>query len=286
MARPISSYEKLLSAFKLFSLERAEWTVEEAALELDLAVSTTYRYFRSLSEAGLIVAFSAGRYVLGPAIIQLDRQTRLLDPLIRTAQPIMQRVARDLDVSGVLLLCRLYRDQVMCVHQELIGSPGTAVSYERGRPMPLHRGAASKIIIANLPARIVRSYYDKHATDMAAVSLGETWDEVKRNLRKTRLAKNSITHGELDNGMTGIAAAIFDPASDIIGSIGMVGHDVDFTSAVLTSLAERLHVAADEITHGLARLADTAPTSERDRRLGVSNVVETARASDAGGGEC
>ncbi len=88
----MNTSDKLLSALALFTLAKPEWTVEDASRRLGLAVSTTYRYFRSLNEAGLTVAFAAGRYVLGPAIIALDRQARLLDPLIRTAAPVMRRL--------------------------------------------------------------------------------------------------------------------------------------------------------------------------------------------------
>jgi len=58
-----------------------------------------------------------------------------------------------------------------------------AVSYERGKLMPLHRGASSKIVLAHLPPRFVRSFHQAHAADMAAVSLGMSWGEVKRSLR-------------------------------------------------------------------------------------------------------
>jgi DNA-binding IclR family transcriptional regulator len=44
-----------------------------AAGALNLAISTAYRYFRSLTQAGLLVPHTTGRYLLGPAIIQYDR---------------------------------------------------------------------------------------------------------------------------------------------------------------------------------------------------------------------
>src|SRR5262245_503951 len=114
----MTTADKLLQALGLFTLERPEWTVEAAARELDLTLSTAYRYFKSLSDAGFISAGSAGRYTLGPAIIQYDRQMRLLDPLIITATPVMQRIASVIRSQSVVLLCRLYKTQVMCVHQE------------------------------------------------------------------------------------------------------------------------------------------------------------------------
>jgi IclR helix-turn-helix domain len=97
----MSATDKLLAIFALFTEEAPEWTVEGAASHLGIATSTAYRLFKSLTDAGLIVAFASGRYVLGPAVIQLDRQIRLQDPLIRAAETTMKRLASESAVPGI-----------------------------------------------------------------------------------------------------------------------------------------------------------------------------------------
>lgn len=264
----MSTSDKLLSVLGLFTADTPEWTVEAAAKHLNLAVSTTYRYFRSLSEVGLIVAFAAGRYVLGPAIIHLDRQTRLLDPLIRTARPVMERLIHQVGAPGVLLLCRLYRNQVMCVHQERSGDPERAVSYERGRLMPLHRGAASKAILAHMPMRLVRAFHRDHAREMEAVSLGRTWDEVKRHMRQLRTAGVCVTHAELDPGVTGIAVPLFYPDGGVVGSLGLVLPDAGGMSQAVAGLSGLLRFAGGEIGVGLETLAtDRAGAGDEQRAI-------------------
>lgn len=136
-----STADRVLGVLELFSGDKPEWTVEEAAEALSLPVSTAYRYFRSLASSDLIVSYTAGRYVLGPAIIQLDRQLRLHDPFITAAKPEMINLASEVGGDTVVLLARLYLDKVICVHQEEIGQLPGDVSYQRGRPMPLDRGA-------------------------------------------------------------------------------------------------------------------------------------------------
>ncbi len=246
----MSTAEKIISALGLFTFERPEWTVEAAARELQIGLSTTYRHFKTLSDAGLIVAFSPGRYVLGPAITQLDRQTRLLDPLISAAKPAMQDLLRAWDSQGILLLCRLYRDQIMCVHQEATEPHEMAVSFERGKLMPLHRGAASKIVLAHLPARFVRAFHKRNAEDMAAMSLGQDWDEVKRSMRRMRAAGVVVTYAEVDAGVTGIAAPLLDAHGGIVGSLGAVlsvadlrGRDPDSFAGMVKATACRINAA-------------------------------------------
>ena len=248
----MSTANNTVAALALFTFERPEWTVEAAAKEMQLGLSTTYRYFRTLADAGLIISSSAGRYVLGPAIMQLDRQTRLLDPLISAAKPVMGALLRRLDGRGILLLCRLYRNQVMCVHQEAAEPHEMAVSYERGKLMPLHRGAASKIVLAQLPARFVRVFHERHAADMAAVSLGEDWDGVKRSMRRLRAAGVAVTHAELDPGATGIAVPLFEPGGAVIGSLGAVLSADDLLGRDTGTIASLLKEAAVAIDASLA----------------------------------
>ena len=80
-----SSADRLLAVLQLFTPERPEWTVETAANEIGVTVSTAYRYFRSLCRIGLLDPYAGGSYVLGPAIVEFDRQIRIGDPLIKVA---------------------------------------------------------------------------------------------------------------------------------------------------------------------------------------------------------
>jgi DNA-binding IclR family transcriptional regulator len=239
----------------LFTVEQSQWTVEAAAKELELAVSTAYRYFRSLTRAGLLVPFTPGLYVLGPAIIQYDRQMRLLDPLITTAAPVMRSIVPLAPTHSLLLLCRLYRDQVMCVHQEAVGRSDYAVSYERGRPLPLFRGASSKVILAHLPMRTVRSFQMKHSEEMARFGLGADWEDTKLRLRQIRAAGICITQSELDIGLMGISAPLFRPDGAVIGSISLVLPAKAATRRVVNAAAKIMTKASAEIHELLMMLA-------------------------------
>lgn len=215
----MATVDRALAVLRLFAGEQSEWTVEAAARELNLAQSTAYEYFRSLVEGGLISTYKTGRYVVGPAIIELDRQTRRRDPLILAAREEMDALSASLSgADDVVLLCRLYKLTVMCVDQRAPASPIQTVSYERGRPMPLARGAASKVILAHLPPRVLRRYYDQTHGDGS----GPTWSEFRQPLRSIRKARVSITHGELDPGRIGISSPVFAAEGEVVGSIGLV----------------------------------------------------------------
>lgn len=251
----MNTADKVLSALSLFTLEKPEWTVEAAAEALDVSASTVYRYFRSLMKFGLVEPTTNGRYVLGPTIIAFDWQLRRQDPLIRTAGPVMKRLVRRNGGEGVALLCRRFRQQVMCVHQAFEHTPDFAVSYERGRPMGLYRGASSLIILANLPSRTIRRLWSDDAAGLNAAGLGSSLKELREGLRKIRTAGTCVTRGHLDKGMIGLAAAIWEPGNQIAGSVGIVMREALLSAGSIAGTSALVMAAAHEVNVGMKELA-------------------------------
>lgn len=251
----MTTANRLLAVLSLFTIEKSEWTVEEAANEIGVSVSTAYRYFRDLSKAGLLDASPSGKYVLGPAVIENDRKIRLTDPLIKVGRPAMQRLVTRSGSAGVALLCRIYKNRVMCVHQEARVLPENTVGYERGRPMPMFRGASSKVIFANLASRTARWFFDKYPEEVAAGGLGSDWETIKLNLRRIRRAGLYITRGEVDGGRVGIAAPVFSPERHVIGSITMAIPVGEATPQFIANISALVQAAAREINAGLQFLS-------------------------------
>jgi DNA-binding IclR family transcriptional regulator len=247
----MSTSDKVLSILNLFTLERSEWTVEQAAQAIGQPVSTTYRHFAVLAKAGLIDSFRAGRYVLGPAAIQLDWLIRQTDPLLSAAQPAMKFLSGAVDRPAMVLLCRFYRNQVMCIDQAMAGNPTFAPSYQRGRLMPLARGAASKIILATLSDRAKKALQTRHAKEFAAAGLGTNWGELRASLAAIRDAGVSITRGEVDEGVIGIATPILIAEGATIGSVSYVISNERTTEQVLDQMTRMLKSAAAQMTASL-----------------------------------
>jgi DNA-binding IclR family transcriptional regulator len=211
----------MLAVLSLFSIDRPEWTVEAAAEDLKVSATTAYRYFKRLTNVGLVSPVSRASYVLGPAIVQMDRQIQICDPMLRASRLVMIDLIQYAPEGSVLLLCRLFHDRVMCVHQVIGRGPQEPVSYERGRLIPLFRGATSKIILAHLPPRTLKSLFMQNATTIADSGLGRTWEEFRQRLMGLRREGAAIARGELDPGRVGIAAPIFEGQS-ILGSLSFV----------------------------------------------------------------
>ena len=278
----MTTANRLLAVLGLFTTERSEWTVEEAAKEIGVSVSTAYRYVRDLCKAGLLDPFSGGRYILGPGIIESDRKIRLTDPLIKAGRPAMERLIARSGSVGVALLCRIYRNRVMCVHQEARVLPESALGYERGRPMPMFKGASSKVIFANLPARTVRWFFQKYPQEIAAAGLGSDCEAIKDNLRRIRRAGVFVSQGEVDAGRVGIAAPVFGPDRSVIGSIGMAIPQSEATPQSIAHVSALVQAAGREIDEGLRQIS----SGETSENRGLSpNIQEPASNENADSGK-
>lgn len=260
-----SSGDRLLSVLGLFTVEQPQWTVDDAAKQLGVSGPTAYRYFKRLTGAGLISPVSGASYTLGPAIIQMDRQIQVSDPMLRAARGVMHALIPRAGDGSALLLCRLFHDRVMCVHQVLGRGPQEPVSYERGRLMPLFRGATSKIILAHLPARTLKSMFEQNAAEIAQAGFGKSWDEFRSSLAAIRRAGVVVTHGEIDPGRVGIGAPLFDRDRNILGSLSFALPAGRADDALIGRLTPLLIAGAREIERLMNEEPASQPSSARLR---------------------
>jgi DNA-binding IclR family transcriptional regulator len=219
--RAHGSGDRLLGVLALFTAAQTRWTVEAAAEQLGVSTTTTYRYFKKLTRAGLITPVSGAGYTLGPAIIQMDRLIQSGDPMLNGARSVMIELAGQAAEGSTVLLCRLFHDRVMCVHQIMGRGPQEPVSYERGRLMPLYRGATSKIILAHLRPRTLKALFAHDAEEIALAELGGSFEEFRHNLATIRRDGVTVSRGEIDPGRVGVAAPIFDTDRAVLGSLSV-----------------------------------------------------------------
>jgi len=238
--------ERTLQVLGLFTLDKPVWNAEEIAIAIGVATSSAYRLLRALTVAGLVEAEATGRFVLGSAIVQLDRQIRLTDPLLQAARPIMSELVGFAPVGSTVLLCRAFRDSVLCVHQVTSGDP-FPVSYERGRPRPLFHGATSKIILAYTAPRVLRRFHASHADEIGRAGLGEDWLTFTSKLKAIRKAGVMVTRGEVDPGRCGIAAAVLNSDRKALGSLSYVLTESEADPRLVNRLSTLIVSAAREI---------------------------------------
>lgn len=244
-----SSLEKMLGVLE-FVEERGQVASMDEMLEgLSLTRSTLYRYVRTLTEFGLLATSPGTGYTLGPRIIELDYKIRVRDPLILASHPLMTQLVQT--VPGIALLCRRYRDKVLCVHQ-VRGAVGFVSTYERGRARPLLKGAASRVILANMPTAQISKLYHQDPEGFAEAGLGDSLKSVRSALRAIRQQGWEASESQVVSGVTGIAAPIFDGGDHVMGSLSLTIGRTGLTPAEVAEIATRVAFCAQVVSSALS----------------------------------
>ena len=245
----MKSLERMMAILDYFEGDTIEWTMEALHAELGYTRSTLYRYLKVLTDAGLLTSLSDVGYTLGPRIAELDYQMRERDPLINASRPVMTALVDE--IPGIALLCRRYRDRVLCVHQEQ-GTQSFQSNYERGLARPLLKGAASRIILAFMPALMIRKLYEASGEAFAEAGLGASLTEVRAALRVIRQTGWDISAGHVTPGVTGIAAPIFDRRNNVLGSLSLTLGQPGLSHDRALSVADRVMFCAGIVTRAVS----------------------------------
>lgn len=243
----MANANRLLRILSLFDLSRPVITPEWLVEQLGVSRASVYRDLGQLAGAGMFERVPDRGYVLGPRVVELDRQIRLADPLLQAAEEPLGRLAEE--TGGTVLLCRFHGNKVMCIHQAtcLQGrNPALTVSYERGRAMPLYRGATSKIILAYLPQARLRQLWATEQKTLVAAGFPDDFDQLSDRLGAIRADGYFTTGGEVDTEAMGFALALQD-GGHLLGSLSIVTPAASVSTTFRNTTLARLQRAAGRI---------------------------------------
>jgi DNA-binding IclR family transcriptional regulator len=255
MSRP----HHLLAILQLFENGRPVWTVEDIGVALKIPTSTIYRHVRSLVQAGFLDPVTGAGYALGPGFIRYDRILRQNDQLIRVAEPVMKDLLARTSKHATVILCRRFKDCVMCVH-EITGAaqPHGTTSYERGVAMPMFLGATSKVILANLPDRTLKSAYLANEEAIRRTLKVRDWKAFKEQFREIRRAGYALTDSEVAKGRVGLAAPI-SRDGQVIAGISLVAIPSKTERAKISAYIASVVAAAARISNALSKETPVVP---------------------------
>jgi DNA-binding IclR family transcriptional regulator len=241
-----------LAVLQLFDTGSPVWTVEKIAKTLRLSVSTAYRTVRDLVQAGFLDPVAGAGYSLGPAFIRYDRILRQSDPLVGVADPIMRDLLARTSESATAILVRRFRECVMCVHEVQGQKPHAPTSYQRGVAVPLFLGATSKVILAHLPDRTLKSTYLANEAAIRKNLKLETWPEFKANLKAIRRDGYAMTRSEVAKDNIGLAAPILRD-DQIVAGISLVIAAKSLHGRKIEQFLPELFAAAKRVARAFAK---------------------------------
>lgn len=243
---PLQTVERALRLLLLFTQKRPEWSLRELSEELGLARSMVHRMLQTLEALGFLIYHAdIRRYRLGLSLLTLGQVVYETFDIRQIARPFLEELANQTDTLAFLSV----EDGGVAVTLDQVNSQNTRVrlTFTLGNRAPLHASAGSLVILAHMPEEFTQQYVAKPLTRFTANTVTDPVLLLER-LQEIRERGYAISRGEVTPGLTAIAAPIFGPGHQLVGTIGVSVVDQMLTPDDLPGLVEKVRVMARQVT--------------------------------------
>ncbi|GAA3581303.1 IclR family transcriptional regulator [Amycolatopsis ultiminotia] len=237
----------------MFTEERAVVSGAEVAEQLGTSRSTAYRYLQSLVTNRFLEEAPAGGFRLGLRVLELARVARRAFGLSDVAMPVMQRLAAQARES--VLLTRRSGDLVVCLDRAESVAHSVRISYERGSVLPLNAGASALALLAWEEPATLRDLLGRAQLSSFTPNTVTDVDALVKRLEKIRRAGYSVTRGELDNEVLGVAAPIRDESGGVVAALSVAAIAARVPASRQPGIVAAVRAAAGEISERLITVA-------------------------------
>lgn len=240
----VDSARRALQILLQFTESSPELTLEHLLEDHDISVPSAYRYISLLREMDLIEEREKGRFVLSPQVLKLARAAEATIDYRVYAQPILDRLA---EVTGeTALYLRRVNDSAVCLAIAESDHP-ISISFQPGHLMPLHSGAAAKLLLSALSPSKLNQYIQRVGSSMTK----PVRKRLEEDLDVIRVSGYAESAGEVDQGVWASAAAIRLQRS-VIGAVTVVAPAYRLSESHREEITEAVRTAAAELEAALA----------------------------------
>lgn len=182
--------------------------------------STAYRILNSLVAHGMLRQLENAHFVLGSRLLSLADSVTLGASGARVAaaaQPVIDRISKGL---GETAKVTVYDRGVVLVVAISLGRKTRALQAQTGEQLPVHAGAGSKVLLANLPAEELSFLLQRKLPRYTRRTLTDP-DRLRAELDLVRAQGWSHDPGEFDLAVQAFAAPIRSRQGDVVAAISL-----------------------------------------------------------------
>jgi DNA-binding IclR family transcriptional regulator len=212
-------------------------TIRDLVDALRLPRTTVYRVLNSLQSHDVVRRSTSGSYTLGPRLLALAARvlTSTHDyDLASLAMPHLERLSEELGEGSKV---SVFDNDGALVIAAVQGKREFALTVVPGQRLPLHAGAASKVILANLPANELTQLLEGPLAEYT----GRTITDAKRLLKELSEIRSkgwAFDKGEYAPSVHAFAAPIPDRTGKTIAALS-----IPFLAGADKQRMERIRVA-------------------------------------------
>jgi DNA-binding IclR family transcriptional regulator len=226
-------------------------TPQQIAKSTGMPLPTVYRLAQVLSEHGWLMK-EGQQYRLGITLLRLGAKVAAGIDVRSCALPHLRWLREQTNENAELFI----RSNESRIAIEVVLSPhNLRVFVEIGTPVPLHVGAAGKILLAWLPETEQSELILSSAARYSNHPLGDV-QALKIKLARIREAGWAMSEGERVAGLSAIAAPIFNANKEVVAALTLAAPTVRLDQEERDKYAPLVCEAARRASHDMGYVID------------------------------
>lgn len=227
-------------------IDHPELTFQEIIDLSGIPKTSVYRMLSSLEEMQFLEKGPDLKYRLGLIFLQFGSLVSSRLDIRQIAYPIMKELHDDVE-EAINLTIQHGKDETIYI--EKIDLKQKVRLYTAvGRKSPLYAGACSRIILAFWPDAKIKEYLEN--IEIIKYSNGTITDKEKHYelIKRARTDGYTVSHSELENHTSEVAAPIFNHHGNVIAALSIAGMEANYQDEDINVYSKKLIAAADEIS--------------------------------------
>lgn len=234
----------------------------ELAGRAGLAKSTTSRLLLALERGGLIRRDDAGRFLPGEVFVRYAWRGGAEAGLTGVARPYLRRLG---EATGETVNLGVDRDGVVEQITQVDSIYVIGAANWVGRPVPLHCSAQGKVLLAfgaaTLPAGRLERLTSRTITSRA---------ELGADLARARQRGYALTDGELEPGLTAVAAPVFTGSGAVAAALSVSAPSSRLPRGRIREVATRCAAEASALSRVLGHRPHQQSPHQQPQREGAA----------------
>ncbi|WP_246182542.1 IclR family transcriptional regulator [Pandoraea pneumonica] len=247
-----------------FSREESSLAAAELARRLQLPRSTVFRLLSTLESLGFVERTDHGRYRLGTAVLRLGFEYLASLELTELGIPILDKLRNQIRLSCNLVV----RDGrfIVAVAKSVAETPFIS-SVNVGARLPAHATVLGRILLQDLTWEELTELYPERDLETYSSSTPRNTQQLFEMVKHDRDRGYVVAEGFFEARITTIAAPVRGRHGALVAAMGVTVPAMQLTPTDLTSISEKVRIAANQ----LSALLDYRPATELE-----SNVNQPA----------
>jgi DNA-binding IclR family transcriptional regulator len=244
----VQSVERAMRVLEVLGASEVSLPLSTIAKQAGIPVSTAHRLLASMKAHGFVRYESDDRtYGVGLAVLSLAEAAKAQIRIQTEAQPILQRLASQLNETATLVLVN---DRTGTYASTARSSRSMVTTARLGEQVPLHATAAGKIILAYLPEKALREDLGLRLEAFTSNTFTNLY-QLRDELARVRTNGVAFDNEEREKGMRCIAAPVFDNRGRVCATIGISGPSSRISIEPESESSKYVRAAAQQLSTAL-----------------------------------